>query len=54
MISIDGGRTWMIEETGFGPAVTMWLQIVKATREEIPVRLYARTRSLARAAALKF
>ena len=31
MVSIDGGRTWMTEETGFGPAVTMWLQIVKAT-----------------------
>lgn len=31
IVSIDGGRTWMSEETGFGPAVTMWLQIVKAT-----------------------
>ncbi len=31
MVSIDGGRTWMSEETGFGPAVTMWLQIVTAT-----------------------
>ena len=31
MVSIDGGRTWLSEETGFGPAVTMWLQIVKAT-----------------------
>ena len=31
MVSIDGGRTWMTEETGFGPAVTMWLQIVRAT-----------------------
>ena len=29
MVSIDGGRTWMSEETGFGPAVTMWLSIVK-------------------------
>ena len=29
MVSIDGGRTWMTEETGMGPAVTMWLQIVK-------------------------
>jgi WD40 repeat protein len=29
MTSIDGGRTWLREETGFGPAVTMWLQIVK-------------------------
>ena len=33
MVSLDGGRTWMSEETGFGPAVTMWLQIVKATRD---------------------
>ena len=31
MVSLDAGRTWLAEETGFGPAVTMWLQIVKAT-----------------------
>lgn len=29
MISTDGGRTWMTEETGFGPAVTMWLSAVR-------------------------
>lgn len=29
MVSIDGGRTWLREETGFGPAVTMWLSMVK-------------------------
>lgn len=29
MVSIDGGRSWMREETGFGPAVTMWLSMVK-------------------------
>jgi len=29
MVSIDGGRTWMTEETGFGPAVTMWLSIAR-------------------------
>lgn len=29
MISIDGGRNWMSEETGFGPAVTMWLSAVR-------------------------
>jgi hypothetical protein len=29
MVSIDGGRTWMTEETGFGPAVTMWLSLVR-------------------------
>lgn len=29
IVSIDGGRTWLREETGFGPAVTMWLSIVK-------------------------
>jgi hypothetical protein len=29
MVSIDGGRTWLVEETGFGPAVTMWLQVVR-------------------------
>jgi hypothetical protein len=27
MVSIDGGQTWMSEETGFGPAVTMWLSL---------------------------
>ena len=31
VVSVDGGRTWMNEETGFGPAVTMWLQILRAT-----------------------
>lgn len=29
MVSIDGGQRWMTEETGFGPAVTMWLSIVR-------------------------
>ena len=29
MVSIDGGRTWMTEETGFGPAVTMWLSLIR-------------------------
>jgi hypothetical protein len=29
MVSIDGGRTWMSEETGFGPAVTMWLSLIR-------------------------
>ena len=29
MVSIDGGRTWMAEETGFGPAVTMWLSLIR-------------------------
>jgi hypothetical protein len=29
MVSIDGGRTWMNEETGFGPAVTMWLSLIR-------------------------
>ncbi len=31
MLSVDGGRTWLREESGFGPAVTMWLSIVKAS-----------------------
>ncbi len=30
IVSVDGGRTWMSEETGFGPAVTEWLQILRA------------------------
>jgi photosystem II stability/assembly factor-like uncharacterized protein len=29
MVSIDGGDTWMSEETGFGPAVTMWLSLIR-------------------------
>jgi hypothetical protein len=29
MVSIDGGRTWMTEETGFGPAVTTWLSLIR-------------------------
>jgi photosystem II stability/assembly factor-like uncharacterized protein len=29
MVSIDGGATWMAEETGFGPAVTMWLSLIR-------------------------
>ncbi|HYE89301.1 MAG TPA: hypothetical protein VEA16_23280, partial [Vicinamibacterales bacterium] len=29
--SIDGGRTWMVEETGFGPAVTMWLHAIRTS-----------------------
>ena len=41
MVSIDGGRTWMSEETGFGPAVTMWLQIV--TVQDGPKYLFAFT-----------
>ena len=29
LTSIDAGRTWMTEETGFGPAVTMWLSLIR-------------------------
>ena len=29
MVSIDGGNNWMSEETGFGPAVTMWLSLIR-------------------------
>jgi photosystem II stability/assembly factor-like uncharacterized protein len=29
MVSINGGQTWMTEETGFGPAVTMWLSLIR-------------------------
>ena len=29
MVSIDGGGRWMSEETGFGPAVTMWLSLIR-------------------------
>ena len=26
-VSLDGGRRWLVEETGFGPAVTEWLAV---------------------------
>ena len=26
-VSLDGGRQWLVEETGFGPAVTEWLAL---------------------------
>ncbi|MDQ3171205.1 MAG: hypothetical protein M3Q55_13810 [Acidobacteriota bacterium] len=29
MVSTNGGATWMTEETGFGPAVTMWLSLIR-------------------------
>nr|MDQ3071278.1 hypothetical protein [Acidobacteriota bacterium] len=29
MVSTNGGATWMSEETGFGPAVTMWLSLIR-------------------------
>ena len=29
IVSVDGGQTWMTEETGFGPAVTMWLSLIR-------------------------
>jgi hypothetical protein len=28
-VSTDGGAQWMVEETGFGPAVTEWLSLVR-------------------------
>jgi hypothetical protein len=28
-VSIDGGARWMVEETGFGPAVTEWLTLAR-------------------------
>jgi hypothetical protein len=30
-VSIDGGERWMVEETGFGPAVTEWLTLIRDT-----------------------
>lgn len=41
MVSIDAGRTWMTEETGFGPAVTMWLSLIRTTSGQ--KQLYAFT-----------
>ena len=34
MLSLDGGQTWMSEETGFGPAVTMWLSLIRTPAGE--------------------
>ena len=28
-VSVDGGRRWMIEETGYGPVVTEWLSLMR-------------------------
>ena len=30
-VSLEGGNRWMAEETGFGPAVTEWLTLVRDT-----------------------
>ena len=30
-VSIDGGQQWLVEETGFGPAVTEWLSLIRDT-----------------------
>jgi hypothetical protein len=30
-VSLDGGRQWLVEETGFGPAVTEWLALWRET-----------------------
>jgi hypothetical protein len=30
-ISLDGGGSWLVEETGFGPAVTEWLALIRDT-----------------------
>ena len=34
MVSIDGGASWMTEETGFGPAVAMWLSLIRTPSGE--------------------
>jgi photosystem II stability/assembly factor-like uncharacterized protein len=34
MTSVDGGRSWMMEETGFGPAVTEWLTLIRGASGE--------------------
>jgi photosystem II stability/assembly factor-like uncharacterized protein len=34
MVTVDGGGTWMTEETGFGPAVTMWLSLIRTPAGE--------------------
>lgn len=41
MVSTDGGQNWMVEETGFGPAVTMWLAPLRVANG--PTYLFAFT-----------
>jgi hypothetical protein len=31
LVSIEGGQRWMVEETGFGAAVTEWLTLIRDT-----------------------
>jgi photosystem II stability/assembly factor-like uncharacterized protein len=40
-VSLDAGSSWMVEETGFGPAVTEWLALVRDSAER--TRLFAFT-----------
>jgi photosystem II stability/assembly factor-like uncharacterized protein len=40
-VSVDGGTRWMVEETGFGPAVTEWLSLIRDTAGR--TRLFAFT-----------
>lgn len=40
-VSVDGGAGWMVEETGFGPAVTEWLALQRDTAGR--TRLFAFT-----------
>ena len=28
-VSPDGGTSWLVEETGFGPVVTEWLSLIR-------------------------
>jgi hypothetical protein len=30
-VSLDSGASWMVEETGFGPAVSEWLALIRDT-----------------------
>lgn len=40
-VSVDGGERWLVEETGFGPAVTEWLSLIRDTSGR--TRLFAFT-----------
>jgi hypothetical protein len=31
LVSVEGGHRWMVEETGFGAAVTEWLSLIRDT-----------------------
>ena len=55
IVSMDGGQTWMIEERGFGSAVTMGLSLIRtAGGTETVIRVYTWPRGVARHSSAKW